>query len=358
MTARILPTHRLAAFPALATACTFGLSTTVAAQDQTRQPVTAAARDTVQLSLTDIPWEGGPRDPYVAPDGKRIWFVGQRGNFVGFYTPADRQFKRIEIDSGTHPHTVIVDEQGNAWYAGNRNGMVGRIDGKTLEITRFAMPDEAARDPHTMDFDANGNLWFTLQHSNMVGYLDHATGKVDLITLKTPQSRPYGLIVAPDGQVWLDLFGTNKIAVINPDTRAVREFALPDERTRPRRIARTNDGAIWYTDYSRGYLGRLDPANGSVKEYELPGKAGSLPYAMTVDDQDRLWVVETGVQPNQLVGFDPSTEKFFGHTNVGKKAPNAVRHMVFDPNTRSIWFGSDQGALGQAIVPKGQRTVF
>ena len=312
----------------------------------------AQAPDSVQHSAWDVPWEGRPRDPYVAPTGDRIWFVGQAGNYVAYFTPANGEFKKIEIDAGTNPHTVVVDKQGNAWYAGNRNGMIGRIDGKSMEIRRFAMPSESARDPHTIDFDAAGNLWFSLQNSNMMGRLIPATGKVDVINMPTPRSRPYGVTVAPNGDVWVVLFGTNKIGRIDPKTMAVREYVLPNERTRPRRIARTTDGGIWYTDYSRGYLGRLDPNTGAVKEWELPGKAGSLPYAMTVDEQDRLWVVETGVRPNRLVGFDPKSERFFGHTDIGEDRTNAVRHMVYDPKTRSIWYGSDLGQIGRAIVPR------
>ncbi len=313
----------------------------------------AMAADTVKHNAWDVPWKGTPRDPSVAPSGDRIWFVGQQGNYVAYFTPSTGKFDRLEIDDGTHPHTVNVDRQGNAWYTGNRNGMIGRIDARTLAIKRFPMPEEAARDPHTIDFDSNGNLWFSLQNSNMMGRLEPTSGKVELIRMTTPNARPYGVVVAPDNTVWFDLFGTNKIGRIDPGTRTVREYVLPNERTRPRRIARTRDGAIWYTDYTRGYLGRLDPASGAVKEWLLPSKGGSLPYAMTVDDQDRLWVVETGVRPNQLVGFDPKSQRFFGHTDIGADGPNSVRHMVFDPVTRSIWYGSDQGQLGRAVVPRG-----
>lgn len=316
-----------------------------------------AQTDSVQVRAWDVPWQGRPRDPYVAPAGDRIWFVGQAGNYVAFFTPATGKFRQIAIDSGTHPHTVVVDKQGNAWYAGNQNAMIGRIDGRTFAIRRFPMPDQAARDPHTIDFDARGNLWFSLQNANKMGFLEVASGKVTLIDMPTPRSRPYGVIVAPDGRVWFDLFGTNKIGAIDPRTRAVREYVLPNERSRPRRIARTSDGAIWYTDYSRGYLGRLDPASGAVTEFELPGRGASLPYAMTVDEHDRLWVVETGVRPNRLVGFDAKTRRIISESPIGEDAVNAVRHMVYDPATKSIWYGTDRGQLGRAVVPRGARVL-
>jgi virginiamycin B lyase len=248
---------------------------------------------------------------------------------------------------------VSIDARGNAWYTGNRNGMIGRIDGRTGVITRYPMPDPAAKDPHTIAFDAKGDLWFTLQNSNMVGHLVQATGKVTLLTMSSPGTRPYGIVIDRSGRPWFNLFGTNKIGTIDPTSMRVREYVLPDARARGRRIALTSDGGVWYVDYSRGFLGRLDPVSGNVREWPMPAGGTSLPYAMTVDDDDRLWFVETGTQPNRLVGFDPRTSQFFSRTDLGPATPNTVRHMVFDKTTRTIWFGSDRGTIGRAVIPKG-----
>src|SRR3712207_176157 len=74
--------------------------------------VTQSARatdSTVQITEWTVPWDRSrPRDPYVAPDG-RVWFVGQAGNYVAVLDPGSGQFKRYEIDPGTHPHNLIVD---------------------------------------------------------------------------------------------------------------------------------------------------------------------------------------------------------------------------------------------------------
>jgi virginiamycin B lyase len=102
-------------------------------------------------------------------------------------------------------------------------------------------------------------------------------------------------------------------------------------------------------DYTRGYLGRLDPATGQFKEWALPGGVTSLPYAMAVDSKDRLWMVETGSQPNRLVGFDPKQEKFFGLTPI-PSGGGTVRHMVFDERSGQIWFGTDNNTIGRAQV--------
>ena len=49
-----------------------------------------------------------------------------------------------------------------------------------------------------------------------------------------------------------------------------------------------------------------------VSEHLLPEGEGSLPYAMAVDDHDRLWV---------------------------------------DRRTREIWFGTDHDTIGRARIP-------
>ncbi len=304
----------------------------------------------VPVKEWNVPWtKTRPRDPAVAPDGK-IWFVGQVGNYLARLDPASGDFKRFAIDSGTHPHNVIVDGKGRPWFAGNRNGMIGRLDPATGAITRYPMPDTAATDPHTLILDRDGNIWFTLQQSNFVGRLITSTGKIDLVKMVTPHSRPYGIVLDAAGRPWFDLFGTNKIGTLDPKTLALKEYPLPDAKSRPRRIALTGDGGVWYVDYSRGFLGRLDPATGAVREWRNPGGAGSLPYAMTVDDADRLWFVETGTQPNRLVGFDSKTEHFISVTDI-PSGGGTVRYMVFDPKTRMIWFGSDNDTIGRAQVP-------
>jgi virginiamycin B lyase len=304
----------------------------------------------VPIKEWNVPWaKSRPRDPAVAPDGK-VWFVGQVGNYVARLDPATGSFKRFAVDSGTHPHNLIVDAKGRPWFSGNANGMIGRLDPVTGAITRFPMPDSAAKDPHTLILDHEGNIWFTMQQSNFVGRLATATGKIDLVKMVTADARPYGIVLDAAGRPWFDLFGTNKIGTLDPKTLALKEYPLPDPRSRPRRIALTGDGKVWYVDYARGFLGRLDPATGAVKEWKNPGGAGSLPYGMTSDDADRLWFVETGTQPNRLVGFDSRTERFITVTDI-PSGGGTVRYLIFDPKTRTIWFGSDNDTIGRAQVP-------
>jgi virginiamycin B lyase len=297
----------------------------------------------------EVPWaDTRPRDPIVGTDGQ-VWFVGQRGDYVARLDAEAGTFERVDLVEGAGPHTVIVDADGNAWYAGNRAMHIGRIDPASGEITRFDMPDERVRDPHTMAFADDGRLWFTAQGGNHIGRLDPATGNVDVVAVPTERARPYGLVLSDDGTAWVVAFGTNKLVSVHPETLELREHDLPREDARPRRLGITSDGAVWYVDYAGGYLGRLDPATGAIEEWMTPGGADARPYAVAVDERDRVWFFETGPDPNRLIAFDPASGSFT-EAVVPESGGGTVRHMVYDPSARAIWFGTDTNTIGRASI--------
>jgi virginiamycin B lyase len=266
--------------------------------------------------------------------------VGQAGNYIAVFDPRTEQFRRYTIEDGTNPHNLIVDARGIVWYAGNRNGRIGRLDPTTGEA-RTIMTGEA-QDPHTLVFDGKGHIWFTSQGSNRVGRLNMATSEVRLVTPYPQPSNPYGIVIDADGTPWVALLRVGKIARIDPSTFDVTHFDQGDASSRSRRLARTADGLLWYGDEARGMLGRIDPATREIKEWAAPGGAGSRPYALTKDGQERIWFSETGPD-KRLVGFDPKTEEFFAVVPVS----GTIRHMYFDNTTGMMWFGTDANNLGR-----------
>lgn len=305
----------------------------------------------VEITEWQVPYEESrPRDPYVAPDGD-IWFVGQRTHYVAEFDPDSEEFRKFDLDNGAGPHTVVVDDNGTPWYAGNRANHIGTVNPESGEITKYMMPDDnSARDPHTMAFNDEGDIWFTSQGANSVGLFDVESGEPEIISVPTSRARPYGIIMDQNMErPWICLFGTNKLATVDPETMELREIELPNEDSRPRRLAQTSDGVIWYGDYSRGYIGNYNPEDGTIQEWEMPSGENSRPYAVTVDNQDRIWLVETGVSPNMFVGFDTETKEFISSTAI-ESGGGTVRHMVFHEPTNSIWFGTDTNYLGRATI--------
>ncbi len=311
----------------------------------------AAAEPAVDIKEWQVPWaDSRPRDPF-AESATSVRFVGQRGGYLARLDAETGEMTKVDLAQGDNPHNLIVGKDGIVWYAGNTTGVIGRYDPKTEELTSIPMPDAAARDPHTLIFydDAEEFIFFTLQSANMMGRLEIGTGEVKLIPSSTERSRPYGIKIAPDGSVWVVLFGSNKLAQIDPETMEHREIELPRPDARPRRLEITSDGRIWYADYAKGRLGVYNPKTQKFKEWIMPSGEGSRPYGMASDASGKIWIFETGVQPNLMVGFDPKKEKFFGSTPV-PSGGGTVRHTHYHEPSGTVWFGADTNTIGRAIV--------
>lgn len=358
--ALLAPLLVLAAFP--------GASPPAAAQDD---------EPPVEIREWEVPWPSSrPRDPF-AESATSVWFVGQVGHYLGHLDVARDEFHKVDLPDAPGPHNLIVGEDGVVWYAGNLQGYIGRYDpgaspsddaanatsaeseatpAPAAGIEKIPMPESAARDPHTLVFGPDGRIWFTVQGGNFVGRLDPGTREVDLVRVPTPDARPYGIVVSPDGIPWVALFGTHKLASVDPETLELTEHVLPREDARPRRIGLTSDGRVWYADHAEGRLGAYDPTEARFREWSLPSGEDARPYGMAVDDRDRIWLVETGPQPNRFVGFDPAAGE--GGAFLGAKpipsGGGTVRHMHFHAPSRTIWFGTDANTLGRATLDPGE----
>lgn len=323
--------------------------------DQPNEKTTSQINDqTSEIILSMDEWkvpfdDTRSRDPYVAPD-RTVFFAGQREHYVGHFNPETEEFRELPLEDGAGPHTVVVGDDGTVWYAGNRARHIGKMDPETGEITKYMMDEEHARDPHTFAFDNDGNLWFTAQGGNGVGHFNIETGEARVIAVPTERARPYGIRMSPDGErPWIALFGTNKIATVDPETMELTEIELPRDEIRPRRLDITSDGNIWYGDYAAGKIGRYNPDSGEVTEWDMPDGEDSRPYAVLADDNDRIWLSASGLEPNKLVAFDTKAEEFVASREI-PSASGSIRHMDFDERTGSLWFGTDTGHIGRLVL--------
>jgi len=324
-----------------------------------------AMEDLVEIREWQVPWEDTrPRDPYLAPDG-RVWFVGQRGDYAGVLDPETGEFDRIDMPEGAGPHNLIVDDEGIVWYAGNRAANIGRIDPATEEIELYPMPDPGARDPHTLEFDGDGGIAFTVQSGNFVGHFEPETGEVRLTSAPTTEGRagrssgvrPYGIKMDSDGDAWIALFNSNMLGRLDIETMELETYESPRPDARLRRLVIDSQDQVWYVDYAGGKLGRFDPETGEFKEWDNPSGDQSRPYGVAIDADDRIWFVETGVQPNKFVGFDARTEEFISTTDV-PSGGGTIRHMYYDRGNNVVWFGADTNTIGRATLPPLRRAVM
>jgi virginiamycin B lyase len=303
----------------------------------------------VSLTEWEVPWGNTrPRDPHVAPDGI-VWFVGQVGDYVGRFDPETEEFRKFDLDSGVGPHSVVVGPDGYIWYTGNRSSYLGRLDPETGDIEKIMMPRDDARDPHTHRFNAEGDMWMTFQWSEYIGFMDLPSHEVQLIEVPIEGSRPYGIDIDSDGRPWIALLGMNKLGTVDPETREFSTVDIPWEGAAPRRVAVGSDDRVYFADYGASRIGIYDPANQEFESWVTPSGDNSAPYGMTIDHENRVYVVETDPQPNRFIGFDPATEEFFFNEGI-PSGGQTVRHMRYDEARQSVWFGADTNTIGRAKI--------
>ena len=68
-----------------------------------------------------------------------------------------------------------------------------------------------------------------------------------------------------------------------------------------------------------------------------------------MDLNERIWIAESGVNPNRLVGFNPKTQTFFSITEI-PSGGGAIRHMYFHAGSNEIWFGTGTNTIGRARI--------
>ena len=309
-----------------------------------------AAGADIEITEWVVPWENTrPRDPYVDGQG-RVWFVGQRGDYLAYLDPATGDFRRYELDPGTGPHNLIVDEDGFVWYAGNRAMHIGRLDPETGAIEKILMPTPDARDPHTLTFDHNGDIWFSVQGGSFVGKLGTETGSVELVPVEGRGRRPTASwstrTTAP---------GSASSAPTGSPPSIRRPWSSRSSSCRGPRPAAPPGAHVERAPVVRRLRGRSARPLRSVHR-RGPGMGGPRRRggpAVRHGGRRRgpLYFVESGVRPNRFVGFDPAAEEFFAMTEIASGG-GTVRHMYYHPPTGDIWFGTDTNNIGRArVVP-------
>jgi virginiamycin B lyase len=312
--------------------------------------------DVAELKATVREWEVPTKGakPYattVSSDGS-IWFTEEAANKIGHLNPKTGEFKEYSLtdDKNVAPHGLVADQDRNIWFAASSGGFIGKLEPDTGKVIVFKMPDPKATDPESLAFDSKGILWFTVQNANMVGKLDPASGAITLKQLPSQNARPTGILVLKRGIPMFAEPGAGKIGSVTPDTFAIYEFPLPPG-TRSRRLAIAPDeNTLYFTDSTGGNLGKLDISLGALILFPTPGGLDSSPYGLTITPDGTVWYCETGIQPKNIIRFNPGSSTF-------SRAPipfatGVVHSMAAAPDGRVYFAGSDVDKVGAVEVRK------
>jgi virginiamycin B lyase len=245
---------------------------------------------TAEMTEWPIPHNGPGLIHSAVPtaDGT-VWLAEAGSKKLGRYDPKTN--KVTEYQDDWRKHTIKVHPDGSVWSTGG----LTRFDPKTETFTHITEVPSA----YGIALDKEGTVWFT--EMNKTGTI----GKVDPKTLKVTKyippfrDRPRRIQVAEDGAIWFAVFDDSRIARFDPKTETFKDFPLPHIKSAPYALGIARDKALWYSSESRDLIGRLDPDTGKVVEYPMPYTDNGM-RDFFLDKDGRIWY---GSPPNNKIGY-------------------------------------------------------
>jgi streptogramin lyase len=178
-----------------------------------------------------------PHTIRIASDGF-IWFTLAGSQQVGRLDPVSGAIKLISLppakalggSGGASVYGIDVSPaDGRIWYARLWGDRIGVIDPKTLVATEFASP---VKGPRRLRFDASGALWLTGYSEGMIARIDTKTMQSDVYPMPefAPGARPapYALAVHPQTQeIWINETSTDRVYRFLPKEKRFVVYPMP-----------------------------------------------------------------------------------------------------------------------------------
>ncbi len=230
----------------------------------------------------------------------------------------------------SHPHDVMLDKAGNAWYADFSSQYIGMLDPKTGKVTDYKLPEPKPGAPTgalDLEADKDGNFWVSMQHQTGLVKFDTRTKKIthypvpdEWQTLRTQQA-----FVAPeyahiDGKVWTSNQDQRTILRLDIKTGKYEDFGkyidANGEQLGTYGIPADKNNNLYLLEFRQLVKGDASVGGSSIgfidgktKEYTVypTPTPEARPRRGRVDSENRLWFAE--YRGNAIGMFDPKTKE-------------------------------------------------
>ncbi len=258
---------------------------------------------TAAIEEFDVPFKGTAAIHSAVPanDGS-VWLTEQGSNRLGRWDPSTKKISEFADAytpgkegtlSGGSKHTLRIASNGDVWSTG---GPLTRFDPRTGKFT--AIPEVPS--VYGIALGQDDTVWFAEYTPNGgIGKVDPKTLEVTKYIPPTRGSRARRIQLDKDGVVWFAEFQSGKIGSFDPKTRSFEEFALPGAEPTPYALALDDDHQIWFSSEHMDYIGRLDPKTGRVLQYPIPHAENSM-REFFHGENGRMWY---GTPANDKVGY-------------------------------------------------------
>ena len=229
-------------------------------------------------------------------DGK-IWFTDTPNSKIGNFDPKTEKFEVIEIPSlvDTSPYSIPialkVDFDNNIWIAVVDTDMLLMYNQNSKEFEQFLRLPTSESGPSALLLDDNGNIWFAEALSGRIGVVDSKTFEITEFAPDTPLDEPFALLFDKSGSLWIAEHVGPGITKFDPILETFDQVKAPNPESLPFGMAIDKYDNIWFGQHVIDELGVYDPYNDQLIEVSIPTPE-SFTQFITADDNGDIWFVE------------------------------------------------------------------
>jgi copper transport protein len=229
-------------------------------------------------------------------DGK-IWFTDTPNSKIGNFDPKTEKFEVIEIPSlaDTSPYSIPialkVDFDNNIWIAVVDTDMILMYNQNSKEFEQFLRLPTSESGPSALLLDDNGNIWFAEALSGKIGVVDSKTFEITEFAPDTPLDEPFALLFDKSGSLWIAEHIGPGITKFDPILETFDHVKAPNPESLPFGMAIDKYDNIWFGQHVIDELGVYDPYNDQLIEVSIPTPE-SFTQFITADDNGDIWFVE------------------------------------------------------------------
>jgi len=214
-----------------------------------------------------------------------IWIAVVDTDMLLMYNQNSKEFEQFlrlpTSESG--PSALLLDDNGNMWFAEALSGRIGVVDSKTFEITEFA-PDTPLDEPFALLFDKSGSLWIAEHIGPGITKFDPILETFDHVKAPNPESLPFGMAIDKYDNIWFGQHVTDELGVYDPYNDQLIEVSIPTPESFTQFITADDNGDIWFVEQRTKKLGvvSISSISGQARAVTDGGSGPSFNYAEIV----------------------------------------------------------------------------
>ena len=224
-------------------------------------------------------------------------------------TDIQTKITEYEFPENAKPLFPIYDGKDSIWISDASAPRLWKFSLETKEFTPYSFDGLVTT---FLTQDNKGRIWFTDTSRNQIGFIDIESKQITTKTLPKldpliSENTPLFIQADFEDNIWITIVNKDRILKYLPDLDKFEEIVLPGKESLPFALTVDENGKVWYSTTGAGKIGFINPQDNSLVQISTDITLQG-PESLVFDEKGNLWIAEhTGLA---ITKFNPTLETF------------------------------------------------